>query len=361
MNHNECDKTESKIEELFEGNNIVAIKKHHKTSKKLIVMLNGAINRSISQPPVFQRKTWLEYMPYNVLIIPDRTVEINNSLELGWYLGKSNCDYIHSIAKLVTNTANELNIENESISFYGSSGGGYAAIILSTLLIGSNSISINPQTILKSYIRRVYDKFILDTGHDERSPLLAVTSYMDERKYIPRMTLIQNRLDHLHYKEHFIPFIKWYLSNSSELSTFGDFSVTEFTSDKGHNAIPNVYESMPYMDKEKSNSYLVAQKKIGDAPTISLYTKKNKLSFKMGEKNDKALIFVKGPVSDQTAEMLLKKGWMNSPKIGLCKYAIKDNSSDDILHVSLDYLSCVDIGILHWQSQSIIQYKVLSQ
>lgn len=361
MNHNESDNTENKIEELFDGNNIVAIKKRHIASKKLIVMLNGAINRNISQPPVFQRKTWLEYMPYNVLIIPDKTVEINDSLELGWYLGKSSCDYIHSIAKLVTDTANELNIDNESISFYGSSGGGYAAMILSTLLIGSNSISINPQTILRNYIKRIYDKFIVDTGHDENSPLLAVTSYMDERKYIPRMTLIQNRKDHLHYNEHFIPFMRWYLSKSSELSTFGDFSVTEFTSDKGHNAIPNVYESMPYMDKEKSNSYLVAQKKISDTPTITLYTKKNRLSFKMSGNNDKALIFVKGSVSVQTAEMLLKKGWMNSPKIGLCKYAIKDNPADDTLQISLDYLSCVDIGILHWQSQSIIQYKVLSQ
>lgn len=300
-------------------------------------------------------------MPYNVLIIPDKTVEINDSLELGWYLGQSNSDYIHSIAKLVTNTASELNIDNESITFYGSSGGGYAALILSTLLIGSNSISINPQIILKNYIKRVYDKFILDTGHDEKSPLLAVTSYMDERKYIPRITLIQNRQDHLHYKEHFVPFMKWYLSKSSKLSTFGDFLVTKFTNDKGHNAILNVYESMPYIEKEYSNSYLTAQKRINDVPTITLYTQKNKILFKMGGVNDKALIFLKGQVSDETADMLLQKGWMNSPKIGLCKYATKEASENDIFYVSLDYLSCVDIGILHWQSESIIYYKVLSQ
>lgn len=361
MNHDEGDNSTNTIEELFEGNNIVALKKCHSASKKLIVMLNGAINRNISQPPVFQRKTWLEYMPSNVLIIPDKTVEINDTLELGWYLGKSECDYIHSVAKLVANTANELKIDNESISFYGSSGGGYAAIILSTLLIGSSSIAINPQTILKNYIRRIYNKFISDTGYDESSPLLDVTLYMDERKYIPRMTLIQNRQDHLHYKEHFTPFMKWYLSKSTELSTFGDFSVTEFSSEKGHSAIPNVYESMPYIDKKTSNSYLVAHRKMSEAPTITLYTKNPRLSFKMGEKNDKALIFIKGRVSDDTAEMLLKKGWMNSPKIGLCKYVIKDDPTDDIFYVSLDYLSCVDIGILHWHSQSIIQYRILSQ
>ncbi|WP_279460910.1 hypothetical protein [Aeromonas dhakensis] len=142
------------IREVINGNDIVALKRIYDESRTLIVIFNGAINREIRQPPVFQRNSWLEHIPHNVLLISDGTVEINDSLELGWYMGKAGSDYHLSIATLVSKIAQELNIDNESIIFYGSSGGGYASIILSTLIIGSRAISINAQFILSNYEKK---------------------------------------------------------------------------------------------------------------------------------------------------------------------------------------------------------------
>ncbi|HHQ4577726.1 TPA: hypothetical protein ACSPZW_004303, partial [Aeromonas hydrophila] len=83
-----------------------------KDSDRLLVFLNGAISRSIKHPPVFQRKTWLDYIPHTSVIIPDRTVEINDSLELAWYLGVNGSDYLIKVISYVSSLALELGIKN---------------------------------------------------------------------------------------------------------------------------------------------------------------------------------------------------------------------------------------------------------
>ncbi|EHK6829005.1 TPA: YqiA/YcfP family alpha/beta fold hydrolase [Escherichia coli] len=348
------------LHDVIDNNQLIAIKKINSDSKKLIVMLNGAVNRTISQPPVFQRKTWLDYLPYNVIIIPDKTVEINDTLELGWYLGEHNKEYIHEVAQLVANTANELNINNDSIVFYGSSGGGYAAIILSTLIIGSSAISINPQITLNKYIKRIFDKFMADTGHNHKYSFLDATLCMETQKYIPRITIIQNKNDHLHYNEHFKKFLHWYIDNSNKISNLGDLTINTFIDEKGHNAMPNVYESMPYIDKKLSNSYLVATKSKETAPTIRIYTSSISMTFKMVGINDRALIFIKSNLSEDDTKILISKGWMISPKVGVCKYVTKSDNNE-IIKISFDYLLGFEIGILHWQSDNNIEYKILNQ
>ncbi|MFQ1995832.1 hypothetical protein [Aeromonas sp. 602826] len=351
----------NKIEYTVDNNKLQVILKTTPKSDKLIVFLNGAINRNKSQPPVYQRRTWLEHLQYNVLIVPDQTVELNETLELGWYLGAKNSNYIHKIAKLVAEISHELNITNDSIIFYGSSGGGYAAIILSTFLVGSRAISINPQTILKKYNKCVYDKFIADTGHDENTPYLNVTTCMEELKYIPRLTLIQNKLDRHHYVQHFKPFIKWYFENSSDISNFGDCIIEEFTDLRGHNATPDVFESMRYFNKKIQDNYLVASRETKLSPSVFIYTANFKVEFNIKSLDDRCVLYVKGKLSDGIVSMLESKGWMISPKIGPCIYIKKENEHCVTTTKTFDYLSGLEVGILHWRSDSKIEYRILSQ
>lgn len=350
-----------KIEYTVDNNKLQIILKTHPESDKLVVFLNGAINRNKSQPPVYQRRTWLDHLHYNVLIVPDQTVELNETLELGWYLGEKSSGYIHKIAKLVAETSHKINISNDSIIFYGSSGGGYAALILSTLLVGSRAISINPQTILKKYNKSVYDKFITDTGHDEKSPYLNAITCMEELKYIPRATLIQNKLDRHHYVQHFKPFIKWYFDNSSEISNFGEFIVEEFTDTRGHNATPDVFESIPYLNKKIANTFLTASKEIKSSPSIFIYTDEFKIEFNIQSLNDRCVLYIKGNISGDIVNMLISKGWMISPKIGPCIYIKKETECSSTTIKTFDYLSGLEIGVLHWRSEHKIEYRILNQ
>lgn len=137
--------------------------------------------------------------------------------------------------------------KNSRITFYGSSGGGYAAILASTLLVGSNAIVINPQIYLNRYIKRVYDKFLNDTGHDEDYLFLDATKLMLECNYIPPIKYFQNVMDKLHYQHHYIPFVRWYAENAALLNKKGTVSFIESIDDKGHSAIPNVLESLPLL------------------------------------------------------------------------------------------------------------------
>ncbi|HDX8346528.1 TPA: hypothetical protein RQM99_002939 [Aeromonas dhakensis] len=351
------------IREVINGNDIVALKRIYDESRTLIVIFNGAINREIRQPPVFQRNSWLEHIPHNVLLISDGTVEINDSLELGWYMGKAGSDYHLSIATLVSKIAQELNIDNESIIFYGSSGGGYASIILSTLIIGSRAISINAQFILSNYEKKdVYNKFIHDTGHDVTAPHLNAINYMMYNKYIPRMTVIQNKADSHHYRMHFKPFLAWYIEQSEKISSFGEINIEEFNDKKGHNAVPDKLDLISRTQKNSETTFLVASNEIENAPTIHVLTTKFRLHIEMSDPDDRLLIFIKDELPEIVKNKLLDIGWMISSKAGICTY-IRCNkaSSDNIINLSIDYLAGLKVGIINWHSKLPAKYKILSQ
>ncbi|WP_162901977.1 hypothetical protein [Aeromonas hydrophila] len=333
-----------------------------KDSDRLLVFLNGAISRSIKHPPVFQRKTWLDYIPHTSVIIPDRTVEINDSLELAWYLGVNGSDYLIKVISYVSSLALELGIKNSRITFYGSSGGGYAAILASTLLVGSNAIVINPQIYLNRYIKRVYDKFLNDTGHDEDYLFLDATKLMLECNYIPPIKYFQNVMDKLHYQHHYIPFVRWYAENAALLNKKGTVSFIESIDDKGHSAIPNVLESLPFIMEENREQTFTLNRVPEKSLSVYKLTESICLYMEFENISDRVVAYIKNPISPTSERILSEKGWMKSQKLGLCKY-IKPKDS-------LKFMPCLNFGsvedtiivtLITWYCEGTVTANVIHQ
>lgn len=114
---------------------------------KLVIFYNGAVNRSISPDgKCFQRSTWIDHFDFNCLFIADPTIVRRNDLRLGW--GQINSDTFcgELYPKVINEIGEHLGIAPDKRLHYGSSGGGFQALVSSAADKGSRALVNNPQT-----------------------------------------------------------------------------------------------------------------------------------------------------------------------------------------------------------------------
>ncbi|EMC0284051.1 glycosyl transferase [Staphylococcus pseudintermedius] len=126
-------------------------------NQRLLVHTNGAINIKKSQPPVFLRNSWRDDFDANCLFIDDRTIH-DSEVNLGWGLGTKERHYVNDYARISQKVSQLLNVEDNQVTYYGSSGGGFVSILLATLHNHSRAIVNNPQT----YVHRYRKKNVVD-------------------------------------------------------------------------------------------------------------------------------------------------------------------------------------------------------
>jgi len=114
----------------------------------LYVVLNGS---RTGEYPEFKRWDWYHSFNGSMLNIADPSLNINPKLHLGWYYGTTEENYRQLVVEIVTKIAVFLKIKHNNIIFYGSSGGGAAALHCAGLLEGSTAVVINPQIYLNLY------------------------------------------------------------------------------------------------------------------------------------------------------------------------------------------------------------------
>lgn len=190
------------------------IKEH---SDKLFVMLGGAVDRATTTIPVFARWNYGKILGGSVLSVSDPTLRLDDNLNLGWWLGDSQSDYISALLNLVSSVANFLGVKDENIIFYGSSGGGFSSLVAASRLKVGRVIVINPQTVVNKYWERfvnhvaeVFDKNLSPAECLEKYPLkwsaiASVASAYAEGSDL-RIVYAQNIVDKFHYDNHFLPF-----------------------------------------------------------------------------------------------------------------------------------------------------------
>ena len=211
------------IEFDLEGFTYNYLSHYKKNSKKLVVFFNGAVNTCTSELPAFQRWSWLEKLPYSSLIVMDPT--LNNMQEgtqgdilIGWYQGDENHFILETIVKQVSKIAEKKGIDVSNILFYGSSAGGFAAMLCSAMLQGSKALVINPQTNILYYHKKAVDKILKVLNFDSSEKLLEndyrlnVLKYFEKVDYYPPIYYKQNVLDTLHYTKHYMPLEELYAS-----------------------------------------------------------------------------------------------------------------------------------------------------
>lgn len=72
-------------------------------------------------------------------------------LNLGWYHGDRERFYINDMLSIVDEVISENSLDRDNVTFFSSSGGGYAALMASILYPNSISISLNPQIYIQNW------------------------------------------------------------------------------------------------------------------------------------------------------------------------------------------------------------------
>jgi hypothetical protein len=214
---------------------------------RLFVLLSGRRDPFSQSLPKFDRWSWHRKFPGTVICISDPTLYLApDHLKIGWYVGTSAKDWMTSLADLVLTIAEKLGVACENIVSYGSSGGGFASLMLACRLGPATGVAINPQIFVLDYSRRFVDEFLEiafenrapeQLGEEEKKRLSVVAAFKEAAatKYV----IVQNTLDRVHYVRHFGKFCKTIGINPSEAyAVQGRVRTILYSSPNGHGGEP---------------------------------------------------------------------------------------------------------------------------
>jgi hypothetical protein len=178
-------------------------------SDALNVFFSGFVNRKALALPVFRRWEWNGQAPGHALYISDPTLEACDDLGLGWYIGDRQHDCMEDIACLVRGVARTFGVSERKIVFYGSSGGGFAALRALRWFPQAAAITINPQTrltafralSLTNYLARFFGGISKDAFAQSYPTRNAVVEALAECREAC-VVYVQNSLDEHHFAGH---------------------------------------------------------------------------------------------------------------------------------------------------------------
>lgn len=163
---------------------------------------------SLVKPPYFHRWSWYDDFDENFLVYSDPSHYFSDKIHLGWYVGDKDTWYLEVISNIIKKIAKNRNVTNNNILFYGSSGGGFAAIGLGALIKDSNILVNNAQFFVMNYqawgVNRLFDLL------NQYFPTYTREEIYQEIKY---------RLNHIELfkKIKYVPNIHYYVNvNSNE-------------------------------------------------------------------------------------------------------------------------------------------------
>lgn len=178
------------------------------SSNWLVVILHGAKNQNELLPPYFDRWSWKkDIFKTNVLNISDATLQLKKDMKLGWYLGNNDEYVTGKVVEIVDHVSKLLVIPKDRIVFWGSSGGGFAAMQSAALLDGSNAVAINPQTNVLNYYKGHVKTALKECFDDHVKENIKKLSFGDRLKANYNKSnffLFQNVNDVFHYNKHFL-------------------------------------------------------------------------------------------------------------------------------------------------------------
>ncbi|MDC4240150.1 MULTISPECIES: glycosyl transferase family 2 [Clostridium] len=188
-------------------------KKH--TSKKLIIFGSGAYDNKKISLPVFQRYTWKDEFEENLIFFNDPTLYLGD-ITLAWGYGTKDHYYLETIANILKKIIKVMNIRNENIGIYGSSGGGFMAIILATFIRGSKAIVNNPQTnigkyyegLTKKMFSLIYPDMELQKALECYPERVNIIELFKRENYVPNITYLQNIACKFDMDNQFLPMIQ---------------------------------------------------------------------------------------------------------------------------------------------------------
>ena len=218
-------------------------------SRTLMVSFHGALNRTQFSIPRFERLRSLLKYRVNSLYFSDPSLHIDPSLELSWFTGWKGTDVHRDIATWIMRAAESL--DSDRIVLTGSSGGGFAALMVGAFIPDSVVIAYSPQVDIglyeadgqyphaakRAYLRHVWPE--LAAGQDlakfdftkKWNESIAQRTSAVTRYAVPRDTqvlFVSNTRDAHHHHVH-LPALRDAFGNDRDR-----FQVMTYTGPEGH-------------------------------------------------------------------------------------------------------------------------------
>ncbi|WP_421144306.1 alpha/beta hydrolase family protein [Aeromonas dhakensis] len=208
-------------------------------SESLFVFFQGAVDKSKPQPN-FQRISWSDRVPGNLMILTDPTVD-NNSLTIGWCQYSPKVNYFYRTAELIKNYAISIGVNEERIFLYGSSAGGFAALMVAAYFNNATVIANNPQTDWTMFYKNKVAE-VLNIIYGGLTPNEYKNTFPNRFNVgmvyknigrVPNIFYLQNVDDEFHYVNHYLPLLEFVIKNKLGMPNF--HSILYSSKIEGHN------------------------------------------------------------------------------------------------------------------------------
>lgn len=224
-----------------------------KGSQQLVFFGQGAVDKTKPQPN-FQRISWCDDLEETIIISTDP--EVNNThLSLAWFQIRGTTNYFYRFSIVLKHLMHKLECDSTPPIFYGSSAGGFTSLMMSSYFKDSWAVVNNPQTDWTKFhiskvtdvLDSVYNGCNIDTYKKNNAYKYSPIALYKANNRVPNIIFIQNRMDVLHYKQHYIPFI----AAISELKSDSRLITYVYCNEKdGHNPIDK-HETLNFISMAK--------------------------------------------------------------------------------------------------------------
>lgn len=230
-------------------------------SPNILILYNGAYSGTIERKdkPVFQRSTWVADFGCLVINIDDPTIRLGKDCVIGWGQGTLEDYYSIEFNKFLQEIYLCLGVENSRNRIhFGSSAGGYQAIVGASLDQGSRAIVCNPQIdwtehFLTSHVDRLrnvcfkgFSISAIQAMYPERANCMV---FARKNKNIPSVDFYVNAQfahDIRHQLTHFVGVLG--AAESVDLLKDKEFEIYVTHASRGHNP-PGKDDTIEYIQR----------------------------------------------------------------------------------------------------------------
>lgn len=177
-------------------------------SKTTVVIFHAALSRSVTTWPVFSGLNLTRDIDANLIAVSDPSLSLG--LELAWFAGNERQPLQNFLPPIIHHVASSFPTHQKFV-FFGSSGGGFAALYYSAQFPKSRVLAINPQTNIAEYTpAKVREYCDVAWNGSPISAINAVTDLFDVYRFgFPNdIAYIQNIQDSHHRDRHLAPWLR---------------------------------------------------------------------------------------------------------------------------------------------------------
>lgn len=231
-------------------------------SNKLATFGTGDIDRKKNQIPIFSRARWRDLLGCSAIYYSDPTLYLTEKTGLCWCYGVNERWYLEDIAYLIYTICKKWSVQTGDILCYGSSGGGYTAIMLAVMLHAKASV-INSQLILPNFWERLFNlmkETVLKPGEELIEERISVVPFIKKEQFFPQLHILQNVCAVRDLETQLAPFLTE-LSNSKYPIPFDRLRIEYYYDEAGHGGMPSNEYCINGIKKELEQTFIDDERK----------------------------------------------------------------------------------------------------